>query len=681
MQWTDSLQGLKGIGEKTAEHFAKLHIHTLWDLLFYFPNDYQTFPSISSIGTCQEEGEYAFSAVIVGSPSLLRINGKSILRFSIRDGADSIQVTFFNMPYLKKTLKSGRRYVFLGRIRRKGSSLHMDQPRMFQPSDYENLIGTYQPVYGLTAGISNQTIMKAIKQTLMLELPDEFLPDELKEKRGLMDLKRSLFQIHFPDDFEMLMKARQRLVYDEFFLFLILLRNLKKQEEVLENTHTMIETAECKRFLEQIPFSLTKAQMRVWEECKEDLLGRRIMNRLIQGDVGSGKTILAILALLLSISNGYQGVMMAPTEVLAVQHYKTIEEYTKHYHLPFRPVLLTGSMTAKCKREIYEQIASGSANLVIGTHAVIQDKVQFQNLGLAVTDEQHRFGVKQRENLGKKGQMPHRMVMSATPIPRTLAMIVYGDLNVSQVDELPKGRVPIKNAVITEKERDKAFRFLVKEIQMGRQVYCICPMIEDNEENRLSSVVAYGQLLREKMPENYRIDILHGKMTPSQKNAIMDRFQKHEIDILVSTTVIEVGINVPNASVMLIENAERFGLAQLHQLRGRVGRGEWQSYCIFLNGSDSQESMKRLQVLSESNDGFEIARKDLELRGPGDFFGIRQSGSLHFRLADVFQDAELLVQCSGDVDQILAAWEVDNTQYPALKQMLALRNQVDFHTL
>jgi len=473
------------------------------------------------------------------------------------------------------------------------------------------------------------------------------------QKYGLLPYKEALHATHFPVTYEEMLTARKRLVFDEFFGFLLLLRKNKDMTVQMENGYPMFETADTVRFVEQIPFSLTKAQKKVWQEIRDDMGSAGCMNRLIQGDVGSGKTIIAILALLMCAANGYQGALMAPTEVLAVQHYESIMEYTRKFHLIFKPVLLVGSMTAKEKREVYEKIATGEANLIIGTHALIQDKVKYQALALVVTDEQHRFGVRQRETLVEKGENPHVLVMSATPIPRTLAIILYGDLHISVIDELPANRLPIKNCVVNTSYRDKAYEFIAKEVAQGRQAYVICPQVEEGELEDVENVVEYTEKLRAALPASIQIAYLHGKLRPADKNKIMEEFAAHNIDVLVSTTVIEVGINVPNSTVMMVENAERFGLAQLHQLRGRVGRGEHQSYCIFISSKENKETMERLQILNKSNDGFFIASEDLKLRGPGDMFGIRQSGEFAFRVGDIYTDATILQQAAEAVEQLL----------------------------
>ena len=475
------------------------------------------------------------------------------------------------------------------------------------------------------------------------------------QKYPMLSHREAVYALHFPENRDELLAARNRMVFEEFFSFLLVLRKNKELAAKTENHFPMYETADTVRFLERLPFPLTKAQKKVWGELREDMGSPYAMNRLIQGDVGSGKTILAVLALLMCAANGYQGAMMAPTEVLAVQHFETISGYIEKYGIAFRPVLLTGSMTAKEKREAYAKIASGEANLIIGTHALIQEKVEYSSLALVVTDEQHRFGVRQRETLAAKGSEPHVLVMSATPIPRTLAIILYGDLKVSVIDELPANRLPIKNCVVGTSYRPKAYEFIAREVAAGRQAYVICPMVEEGESEDLENVVDYTEKLRAALPPSVQVAYLHGKMRPADKNRIMEEFADKKIDVLVSTTVIEVGINVPNATVMMVENAERFGLAQLHQLRGRVGRGEFQSYCIFISTSDTKETMERLQILNHSNDGFHIASEDLKLRGPGDIFGIRQSGEFAFVLGDIYTDANILKEASDAVEQLLVS--------------------------
>ena len=487
------------------------------------------------------------------------------------------------------------------------------------------------------------------------KLQAEYLADEYKERYHLADRNFAIPAIHFPKNMQELLAARRRLVFDEFLLFILAVQSLKEKTEEAPNTFPMHPVWTTEQIIESLPYDLTKAQLNVWHEIERDLSGQALMSRLVQGDVGSGKTILAFLAMIMTVENGYQAVLMAPTEVLARQHFQAMEKLLQEQNIDFgHPVLLTGSDTAKEKREKYALIASKEANLVIGTHALIQEKVQYNNLGLVITDEQHRFGVKQREALTTMGNPPNVLVMSATPIPRTLAIIIYGDLDISVIDELPAQRLPIKNCVVDASYRPKAYSFMEKQIRQGRQVYVICPMVEESEGMDGENVLDYTMKLRNVFPSDIKVASLHGKMKAKDKNVIMEAFAAGEIQILVSTTVVEVGVNVPNATVMMVENAERFGLAQLHQLRGRVGRGEYQSYCIFMQGNGAKEISRRLQILNKSNDGFYIAGEDLKLRGPGDLFGIRQSGLLEFKLGDIYQDADILKAASETASEILS---------------------------
>ena len=648
---------IKGVGEKTAALFGKINIYTVDDLIRHYPRDYETYDAPVSIRETSPGSVQAVYGQITAIPNVKKVRNLSILNAILKDDkGDSIQLTFFNMPFLKKVLKPGGFYLFRGLVQQRGTHKLMEQPRMFTWDEYKQKSGRLLPRYALTKGLTNQTVQKSIAQALEYYPPEkEYLPQMILQKYPMLSHREAVYALHFPENREELLAARNRMVFEEFFSFLLVLRKNKELAAKTENHFPMYETADTVRFLEQLPFPLTKAQKKVWGELREDMGSPYAMNRLIQGDVGSGKTILAVLALLMCAANGYQGAMMAPTEVLAVQHFETISGYIEKYGIAFRPVLLTGSMTAKEKREAYAKIASGEANLIIGTHALIQEKVEYSSLALVVTDEQHRFGVRQRETLAAKGSEAHVLVMSATPIPRTLAIILYGDLKVSVIDELPANRLPIKNCVVGTSYRPKAYEFIAKEVAAGRQAYVICPMVEEGESEDLENVVDYTEKLRAALPPSVQVAYLHGKMRPADKNRIMEEFADKKIDVLVSTTVIEVGINVPNATVMMVENAERFGLAQLHQLRGRVGRGEFQSYCIFISTSDTKETMERLQILNHSNDGFHIASEDLKLRGPGDIFGIRQSGEFAFVLGDIYTDANILKEASDAVEQLLVS--------------------------
>lgn len=647
-----NIREVKGIGEKTEKLFNKLGVYTTEELLEYYPRNYDEYKKPVAIKDLDDEAVAAFKCMIISSPSLRQAGKLTILVINGKDeNGDIITLKWYNMPFLKSRFKIGMHFIFRGRIsknvtkgRKQEGDIILEQPEIFGLSDYEKKLGAMQPIYRLTEGLTNNLVTKSVKQILDGGYQGyEFLPKEIRDKYSLMFYDDAIKKIHFPKDFQEMNEARRRLAFNEFFLFITALKRFKDKESVINNNFKINAAAETEKFLKALPYSLTNAQKKVIEEIRQDFKADRVMNRLIQGDVGSGKTIVAIAALLDAAYNGYQGAMMAPTEVLAVQHYENISSLLEDYNINnIEAVLLNGSMTAKEKKAAYEKISTGAAKIIIGTHALIQEKVQFENLALVITDEQHRFGVRQREMLAKKGMYPHIIVMSATPIPRTLAIILYGDLDISVIDELPQGRKPIKNCVVGKDYRPNAYRFMENQVKEGRQCYCICPMIEENESLDAEDVVSYTDILRENMSNNIRIEYLHGKMKPQEKNRIMDEFAQNRIQILVSTTVIEVGVNVPNSTVMLVENAERFGLASLHQLRGRVGRGEHQSYCIFICGSNKPDIKERLDILTKSNDGFEIAGWDLKLRGPGDFFGIRQSGDMDFKIGDIFSDANTL---------------------------------------
>jgi len=690
MDQNTSILKIKGVGEKANALFAKIDVQTVGDLLRHFPRDYEQFAMPVGISQAFPGETCAVHVMVTGIPNVKKVRNLTILNVNVRDDSGAMQLTFFNMPFLKKILRPGGYYVFRGLVQTRGAAKIMEQPKLYALDEYRKLCGQLLPKYALTKGLTNQAAQKAVRQALSFyEFEEEYYPDELLERYSLISERQAFENIHFPENTEAVVSARNRLVFDEFFGFLMMLRRNKDMADELANDYPMLETADTVRFLEKLPFSLTKAQRKVWGELKEDLAGSYCMNRLIQGDVGSGKTIVAVLALLMCAANGLQGALMAPTEVLAAQHFETISKYIEEYGLIFRPVLLVGSMTAAQKKEAYARIADGTANLIIGTHALIQDKVQYKELALVVTDEQHRFGVRQREKLAGKGvKNPHVLVMSATPIPRTLAIILYGDLHISVMDELPADRLPIKNCVVNTAYRSKAYAFIEKEVREGHQAYVICPQVEEGELEDVENVVEYTQKLRAALPPSIQIAYLHGKMTAAEKNRIMEEFSRQNIDVLVSTTVIEVGINVPNATVMMVENAERFGLAQLHQLRGRVGRGDSQSYCIFISSNEKKETMERLDILNHSNDGFKIAAEDLKLRGPGELFGVRQSGELSFRIGDIYSDAGILQGASEAVDLILSEDPaLESPKYESLRNHFASAentfhgNLVDFRSI
>lgn len=639
-----SIKEIKGVGEKTQKLFEKVGIYTVGDLIRYYPRGYDVYEEATPISEVEEGHIQTVSGAVFGKVQVSGTRNMQVTTAHIKDLTGTIQVIWFRMPFLRNTLKSGQPVILRGKVTRRRNRLVMEHPELFCPPDkYDEKLNTLQPIYGLTAGLSNNTVMKAVKQALEgLNLSKESLPEELRLKYQLAEYNYAVRGIHFPEDKEVFYHARKRLVFEEFLSFILSLRKLKTSNERMSNEYVMEEHPAVKELIRKLPYQLTNAQTKVWQEISENMKSDTVMSRLVQGDVGSGKTIVAVLALLNTAMNGYQGAMMAPTEVLARQHYESICKLFDTYDIPVKVVLLTGSMTAKEKRKVYDRIECGLAKIIIGTHALIQDKVFYDNLALVITDEQHRFGVKQRETFSNKGGVPHVLVMSATPIPRTLAIILYGDLDISVIDELPANRLPIKNCVVDTSYRNTAYAFMKKQIAEGRQCYVICPMVEESESMEAENVIDYAGELQKEMGDGILVSYLHGKMKQAQKDEIMTQFGENKIQILVSTTVIEVGIDVPNATVMMIENAERFGLAQLHQLRGRVGRGKYQSYCIFMSASKSKETKERLEILNHSNDGFQIASEDLRLRGPGDFFGIRQSGLMDFKLADVYQDSNVL---------------------------------------
>ncbi|MCI8710018.1 MAG: ATP-dependent DNA helicase RecG [Dorea sp.] len=649
------IKELKGIGEKTEKLFHKIGVDTVGDLIRCYPRGYDVYEEAAPISELEEGRVMTVTGAIYGRVQVGGSPRMQVTTLHVKDITGTLRVIWFRMPFLRTTLAGGGVVTLRGRIVRKKDALVMEHPEIFYPPEkYEDKLHTLQPVYGLTAGLTNNAVVKAVRQAFdNLNLARETLPEEIRLKYGLAEYNYALRGIHFPEDKEVFYHARNRMVFEEFLEFILALRSLKEGSGKLRNEYVMEMRPEVERFIGELPFELTGAQKKVWGEIAKDLGSDTVMSRLVQGDVGSGKTIVAVLALITAALNGFQGAMMAPTEVLARQHYESVTKLLEEHGLAVKTVLLTGSMTAKEKRRAYDRIECGLAKIIIGTHALIQGAVNYDNLGLVITDEQHRFGVKQRETFAEKGGVPHVLVMSATPIPRTLAIILYGDLDISVMDELPANRLPIKNCVVDTGYRKTAYTFMKKQIAEGRQCYVICPMVEESESLEAENVTDYAAALKEELGGEIVVDFLHGKMRQKEKDAIMERFSRRESHVLVSTTVIEVGIDVPNATVMMIENAERFGLAQLHQLRGRVGRGKHQSYCIFMSGSKAKETRERLEILNKTNDGFKIASEDLRLRGPGDLFGIRQSGLMNFKIADVYQDAKILKQANEAADWLI----------------------------
>ena len=664
------LSSLKGIGQKTEQLFTKAGITDTSQLPYYYPRSYDIYKEPVLISEIDEDGIYTLYLSIASDVEVKPMKKLTITTvFAVDEQNERIKLTWFNMPFMKGALRRGYRYMVRGRVVCRGSLVSMEQPKLYTAAEYELKLHYIQPIYPLVKGLTNNMVTKAVTQYFAMQNnPEEmeYLPKELIERYELKPLYEAIKYIHFPRGINEMQESRKRLAFDEFFGFMMKLENLKSQRTYLENECMIHQGGYAARLISELPYQLTEPQRKAYDEMVADMSGKHVMNRLIQGDVGSGKTIIAVLALLNAVEAGFQGALMAPTEVLAKQHYDTVCELLKKHEFPVTPVLLVGSMSASQKKKVHEQIKDGTADIIIGTNALIQEKVEYNNLGFVVTDEQHRFGVNQRGGLARKGGHPHVCVMSATPIPRTLAIILYGDLDISIINAMPVGRLPIKNAVVGEEYRPNAYRFIMNQAALGHQAYVICPMVEDNEISESENVTDYTVELRKNLP-GLTVEGLHGQMVADTKNDIMGRFAKGEIQVLVSTTVIEVGINVPNATVMLIENAEKFGLAQLHQLRGRVGRGNAQSYCIFVSTSKKEEAKQRLDIIGKSNDGFYIAEQDLKLRGPGDFFGIRQSGDMSFTLADIYTDADMLKKAKDCADYIIEN-NLQNTLKKAFSQ-------------
>lgn len=669
MLGSDGIRAIKGIGEKTASLYAKLGIYTVSDLINYYPRDYEEYGKVEPIGAKQEGRIFTFQGFVYAVPVTKNLNGKKILIVNIKDETGSIQLNWFNMPYLYSKVKYGNMIIVRGKVSRSASRLMMSQPELMTQEEYIQRLGKIFPIYSLTKGISNNAIRRAAEYAVneTKEVTDWY-PSDFKKKYELINISQALKKVHFPKDRKEMIEARKRLVFDEFFAFSLGIRALKGDSSKRRTYFTFNRDTEYKKMLAGLKFDLTNAQKRALADVVNDMRKPVAMNRLVQGDVGCGKTVVAALALRFCVENGYQGALMVPTQVLAVQHFKSLSAMFEGSKVKLE--LLTSKTPAAKKREIKKALKEGGIDIIIGTHALLSDNVEFRDAALVITDEQHRFGVHQREKMMFKGSSPHVLVLSATPIPRTLALILYGDLDISVIDELPADRIPVKNAVVDESYRPKAYAFIKEQIRQGRQAMIICPMVEPNEELDIENVTEYAGKLKKVYKDEIRSEILHGKMKADKKDDIMDRFANGQIDLLISTTVIEVGINVPNATVMMIENSERFGLSQLHQLRGRVGRGIYQSYCIFMIGHNSKKAQERLEILAKSNDGFEISSKDLKLRGPGELFGIAQSGETSFEIADPYADAATLKQAAEAAAGLSQEEYEKMMKYPAFNEKI-----------
>lgn len=641
-----SVQYVKSVGPAKVSLLNNLNIFTLEDLLTYFPRDYEDRSKTKSIADLINGEEVTIEAKVVSEVNINRIRkNMTVLKTIVEDNTGRCTITWFNQTYIKQHIKKGETYKFFGKAINEFNHFEMRNP-VFDKIDSSKNTGKIMPVYPTTYKLSQTAIRQAIENALNMTKGklEETLPDYLLKEYNLLDLQNSLEQIHFPTDVEHRMQARKRLVFEELLTMQLALLELKGSSEKSKGI-VFDKNAKMSDIINTLPFKLTKAQLRVLAEIDSDMESEKTMNRLLQGDVGSGKTVVSIISAYKAVKSGYQVAIMAPTAILATQH---MEEFSKILApLGIKCELLLGATTAKNKKDILERLQNGEINVLIGTHALITENVTFKNLGLVVTDEQHRFGVKQRTAIAAKGNNPDILVMTATPIPRTLALILYGDLDISIIDELPPNRKKIETYAVTKQMEERINKFIKKNIDEGRQIYVVCPLVEEKEEDEntkeLRAVKEWTKIYKEQIFPEYRVECVYGKMKPKEKDEIMKKFKEGEIDILVSTTVIEVGVNVPNANIMVVENADRFGLAQLHQLRGRVGREQYQSYCVLkYNSKCSQVGKERMKTMQETNDGFVIAEKDLKLRGTGEFFGTKQHGIPEFKIANLFVDMPML---------------------------------------
>lgn len=647
---------LRGVGPKTAASLKEMGIETMADLLRHYPLRFVNYPEITEIAalTVEEVG----NPIAVHAEAVRELVRRAGTRVQLctgtfSDGSGEMLATWYHMPYLRNTLRPGRRAVLFGKLNANGKRFELQQPQIFTAEQYEKLLHRPVPQYALPKGIGEKTFASLMEQALALSPPlTDWLPERFLERYELLPEDRAVREIHRPQDMDHFAAARKRIVFDGFFRFLYDVRRMKETVRNEKSDFVFDAKTAMTAFSAGLPFTLTDAQKKVCLEISKDFMSGSVMNRLVQGDVGSGKTAVAAAALFSVWRAGFQGALMAPTEVLARQHFRTLSELFGASEDGPRIGILTGSTKAKERRELLEGLAKGEVDVLIGTHALLEERVVFSALALVVTDEQHRFGVQQRKTLSEKGKQPHVLVMSATPIPRTLAVILYGDLDISVIDAHPTGRTPIKNAVIEKQDRPKALLHIKREVESGHQAYIVCPQVEANPLTALENVEDYSAALRASFRGEITVEALHGRMKEAEKQRIMERFLAGEISVLVATTVIEVGVDVPNTTVMMIENAERFGLATLHQLRGRVGRGKDQAYCIFVQGKKSWEGSERLGLLQRSNDGFEIAAADLKQRGPGELFGAVQSGELTFGLGDIYNDYSVLQLAKEVVDAL-----------------------------
>ena len=651
----NEVQFIKGVGPTRAQLLQKLGIYTLEDLITYYPRDYEDRSKPKMIASLQDGEETLIEAMVVSKMNEQRIRkNMTIYKLIVRDETGTCILTWFNQKYLKNKFVLGQKYKFYGKVSIKYGRIEMNSP-VYDADNTNKNTGKIIPLYPLTFGLYQNTIRQVMENAIEIvekeDILKETLPQYILEQYHLEDIKKATKQIHFPDNFKEFEEARKRLVFEELLTMQLALMSLKNKYTKEEKGITFDKNVKMSDVINELPFRLTKAQLRVLEEIDNDMENSKPMNRLLQGDVGSGKTVVAMIASYKTVKCGYQVAIMAPTAILASQHLESFNKILEKFGI--KSELLIGSVTKKKKEEILQKLENGEIDILIGTHALLEENVVFKNLGLVVTDEQHRFGVRQRGIIVNKGKNPDVLVMTATPIPRTLALILYGDLDISIIDELPPNRKKIDTFAVTKSMEQRVNNFIKKQVDEGRQAYIVCPLVEENEEINAKAVLELFENYKQDVFPKYRVEYLHGKMRPKEKDAIMQEFKEGKINILISTTVIEVGVDVPNASIMVIENAERFGLAQLHQLRGRVGRGEYQSYCILKYEGNGENIRKRMKVMCDTNDGFKISEKDLELRGSGDFFGTMQHGLPEFKIANLFEDMPILQQVQQVAQNIL----------------------------
>ncbi len=654
----EEIRFLKGVGPKFEKRLNNLGINNLKDLFYYFPRTYQDRSDFKEIRFIRPNEMVSIKAEVLDKDLIKRGKYKSVFKVTFTDGTDTLIGTWFNQSYLNDVFESGQKYNLYGELSKK-SFFKYNKKEMINPTyeeiDNKNTIihtGRVVPIYSLTEGLTQKRLRYIIYRALKdhIHKITDFLPEYIIDKYNYIELKKAIFNMHFPQNRQIFVKARNRLAFQELFLLQIVMLKRKKEYKKVNGIKHHSFNEKMDDFLDRLHFNLTDAQKKAWQQIKSDMEKKEPMQRLLQGDVGSGKTIIAVMSLIKTIENGYQGILMAPTEILAEQHYIKINKILKGFD--YNVDILVGGVKGTERKDTIKRIKNSQADLIIGTHALFQNDIEYYNIGLIVIDEQHRFGVEQRYQLKQKGDNPDLLVMTATPIPRSLALTLYGDLDLSIIDEMPPGRKPVITTWRTEKSRSKIYNFVKEKIKKGEQVYVVCPLIEPSEELEANSVLEIKEILDKNYLSEFNVIALHGQLSSNEKNKIMSDFVNHKIDVLISTTIIEVGVDVDTANIMVIENAERFGLAQLHQLRGRIGRGQKQAYCIMIADPSTEEAKKRLEVMTETNDGFKISEADLEIRGPGEFFGTRQHGITDLKIADILKDRKILAKANQEANQL-----------------------------